>query len=65
MFWLVVFQFMMGFKMLENREQLQELLKIANQHARKQAKELGASIYDLKNNIREYASEKVAEMPFF
>ncbi len=30
--------------MFENREQLQEILKKANQYARKQAKESGASI---------------------
>ncbi|MGO4531068.1 hypothetical protein AB4Z30_18445 [Paenibacillus sp. 2TAF8] len=30
--------------MFENREQLQEILKKANQHARKQAKESGASM---------------------
>ncbi|NEU62685.1 hypothetical protein [Paenibacillus sp. ALJ109b] len=38
--------------MLENREQLQEILNKANQHARKQAKESGASIYYIKNNKR-------------
>jgi len=38
--------------MLSNREQLQEILKKANQHARKQAKESGASIYYIKNNKR-------------
>ncbi|MDT0125519.1 hypothetical protein Q9R46_22815 [Paenibacillus sp. RRE4] len=38
--------------MFETREQLQEILKKANQHARKQAKESGASIYYIKNNKR-------------
>ncbi|MFE6078940.1 hypothetical protein ACFVQB_31280 [Paenibacillus sp. NPDC057886] len=38
--------------MFENREQLQEILKKANQYARKQAKESGASIYYIKNNKR-------------
>ncbi|WP_339258250.1 hypothetical protein MKZ12_00960 [Paenibacillus sp. FSL R5-0713] len=38
--------------MFENREQLQGILKKANQHARKQAKESGASIYYIKNNKR-------------
>lgn len=38
--------------MFENREQLQEILKKANKHARKQAKESGASIYYIKNNKR-------------
>ncbi|SFS99027.1 hypothetical protein [Paenibacillus sp. 453mf] len=38
--------------MVVNREQLQEVLKKANQHARKQAKDLGASIYYIKNNKR-------------
>ncbi|MGC5776493.1 hypothetical protein [Paenibacillus pabuli] len=38
--------------MFANREQLQEILKKANQHAKKQAKESGASIYYIKNNKR-------------
>jgi len=38
--------------MVANREQLQEILKKANQHARKQAKQSGASIYYIKNNKR-------------
>lgn len=38
--------------MFVNREQLQEVLKKANQHARKQARESGASIYYIKNNKR-------------
>ncbi|MFP4974953.1 hypothetical protein ACE6ED_06060 [Paenibacillus sp. CN-4] len=38
--------------MVVNREQLQEILKKANQYARKQAKESGASIYYIKNNKR-------------
>ncbi|MFB8378023.1 hypothetical protein [Paenibacillus taichungensis] len=38
--------------MLENREQLQVILNRASQHARKQAKESGASIYYIKNNKR-------------
>ncbi len=52
--------------MLENREQLQEILKKANQHARKQAKELGASIYYIKNNkrIREDAAGNQFEIRF-
>ncbi|CAI6084948.1 hypothetical protein PAECIP112173_04457 [Paenibacillus sp. JJ-100] len=52
--------------MIENREQLQEILKKANQHARKQAKELGASIYYIKNNkrIREDAEGNKFEITF-
>gem|GEM_PF-1293292 len=52
--------------MLENREQLQEILKKANQHARRQAKELGASIYYIKNNkrIREDAEGNQFEIRF-
>ncbi|WP_084777997.1 hypothetical protein [Saccharibacillus sacchari] len=52
--------------MLENREQLQEILKKANQYARKQAKESGASIYYIKNNkrIREDAEGKQFEIRF-
>lgn len=38
--------------MIENREQLQEILKKANQHARQQAKKSGAFIYYRKNNKR-------------
>lgn len=38
--------------MVANREQLQEILKKANQHACKQARESGASIYYIKNNKR-------------
>lgn len=38
--------------MFVNREQLQKVLKKANQHARKQARESGASIYYIKNNKR-------------
>ncbi|CAH1220116.1 hypothetical protein ACE41H_23010 [Paenibacillus enshidis] len=52
--------------MLSNREQLQEILKKANQHARKQAKESGASIYYIKNNkrIREDAEGNKFEIVF-
>lgn len=52
--------------MLSNREQLQEILKKANQHARKQAKESGASIYYMKNNkrIREDAEGNKFEIVF-
>ncbi|OMF10611.1 hypothetical protein BK131_23640 [Paenibacillus amylolyticus] len=52
--------------MLENREQLQEILKKANQHARKQAKESGASIYYIKNNkrVREDAEGNKFEIIF-
>lgn len=35
-----------------NREQLQEILNKANQHALKQARESGASVYYIKNNKR-------------
>jgi len=51
---------------LGNREQLQEILKKANQHARKQAKELGASIYYIKNNkrVREDAEGNKFEIIF-
>ncbi|GGG14042.1 hypothetical protein [Paenibacillus aceti] len=38
--------------MFSNREQLQEILRKANQYARKQARESGASIYYMKNNKR-------------
>ncbi|WP_458120507.1 hypothetical protein [Paenibacillus sp. Z6-24] len=49
-----------------NREQLQEILKRANQHARKQAKDLGASIYYIKNNkrVREDAEGNKFEIVF-
>ncbi|GGJ05244.1 hypothetical protein [Paenibacillus hunanensis] len=52
--------------MLNNREQLQEILKKANQHARKQAKESGASIYYMKNNkrVREDANGNKFEIVF-
>ncbi|WP_340031617.1 hypothetical protein NSQ20_00955 [Paenibacillus sp. FSL K6-1122] len=52
--------------MLGNREQLQEILKKANQHARKQAKESGASIYYIKNNkrVREDAAGNKFEITF-
>lgn len=53
-------------KMLENREQLQEILNKANQYARKQAQELGASIYYIKNNkrVREDAEGNKFEIVF-
>ncbi|NMO97633.1 hypothetical protein [Paenibacillus lemnae] len=52
--------------MLNNREQLQEILKKANQHALKQAKESGASIYYIKNNkrVREDAEGNKFEIIF-
>nr|WP_154959903.1 hypothetical protein [Paenibacillus xylanexedens] len=52
--------------MFETREQLQEILKKANQHARKQAKESGASIYYIKNNkrVREDAEGNKYEIIF-
>lgn len=52
--------------MFENREKLQEILKKANQHARKQAKESGASIYYIKNNkrVREDAEGNKFEIIF-
>ncbi|MCG7386019.1 MULTISPECIES: hypothetical protein [Paenibacillus] len=52
--------------MFETREQLQEILKKANQHARKQAKESGASIYYIKNNkrVREDAAGNKFEIIF-
>ncbi|WP_338552472.1 hypothetical protein [Paenibacillus sp. KS-LC4] len=52
--------------MLENREQLQEILKKANQYARKQAKDSGASIYYIKNNkrVREDAEGNKFEIIF-
>lgn len=52
--------------MFETREQLQEILNKANQHARKQAKESGASIYYIKNNkrVREDAEGNKFEIIF-
>ncbi|MEK4371337.1 hypothetical protein [Paenibacillus sp. FSL R5-0473] len=52
--------------MFTNREQLQEILNKANQHARKQAKESGASIYYIKNNkrVREDAEGNKFEIIF-
>ncbi|GKS12098.1 MULTISPECIES: hypothetical protein [Paenibacillus] len=52
--------------MFANREQLQEVLKKANQHARKQARESGASIYYIKNNkrVREDAEGNKFEIVF-
>jgi Asp-tRNA(Asn)/Glu-tRNA(Gln) amidotransferase C subunit len=52
--------------MFETREQLQEILNKANQHARKQAKESGASIYYIKNNkrVREDAAGNKFEIIF-
>nr|WP_154896773.1 hypothetical protein [Paenibacillus xylanexedens] len=52
--------------MFVDRKQLQEILKKANQHARKQAKESGASIYYIKNNrrIREDAEGNKFEIIF-
>lgn len=52
--------------MFENREQLHEVLKKANQHARKRAKESGASIYYIKNNkrVREDAEGNKFEIIF-
>ncbi|MDT0124578.1 hypothetical protein Q9R46_18090 [Paenibacillus sp. RRE4] len=52
--------------MFENREQLQEILKKANQHARKRAKESGVSIYYIKGNkrIREDAEGNKFEIVF-
>ncbi|MGX1832390.1 hypothetical protein ACWIE6_29595 [Paenibacillus taichungensis] len=49
-----------------NREQLQDILMRANQHARKQARELGASIYYIKDNkrIREDAEGNMFEISF-
>jgi len=38
--------------MSASREDLQEILKKANQYARAQAKKSGASIYYIKNNKR-------------
>ncbi|MCG7379916.1 hypothetical protein MH215_23215 [Paenibacillus sp. ACRSA] len=52
--------------MFTNRKQLHEILKKANQHARKQAKESGASIYYIKNNkrVREDAEGNKFEIIF-
>ncbi|WP_405142758.1 hypothetical protein MHI48_00975 [Paenibacillus sp. FSL H7-0942] len=52
--------------MFTNQEQLQEILKKANQHARKQAIESGASIYYIKNNkrVREDAEGNKFEIIF-
>lgn len=38
--------------MAVDREQLQNILKKANQRARQQAKQAGASLYYIKNNRR-------------
>lgn len=55
-----------GLKLSVNRKQLQQILKKANQHARKQAKESGASIYYMKNNkrVREDANGNKFEIVF-
>lgn len=55
-----------GLKLSVNRKQLQEILKKANQHARKQAKDSGASIYYMKNNkrVREDANGNKFEIVF-
>lgn len=52
--------------MFVDRKQLQEILKKANQHARKQAKESGTSIYYIKSNrhIREDAEGNKFEIIF-
>ncbi|WP_339190345.1 hypothetical protein MKX33_09945 [Paenibacillus sp. FSL R5-0490] len=52
--------------MFTNRKQLQEILNKASQHARKQAKESGASIYYIKNNkrVREDAEGNKFEIVF-
>jgi len=52
--------------MAVDREQLQNILKKANQRARQQAKQSGASIYYIKNNkrIREDASGNKFEIFF-
>ncbi len=52
--------------MLPEREELQRLLKKANQHAVSQAKKLGASIYYIENDkrIREDASGRKFEITF-
>ncbi|WP_334074081.1 MULTISPECIES: hypothetical protein [Paenibacillus] len=52
--------------MAVDREQLQNILKKANQRAREQAKQSGASIYYIKNNrrIREDAGGNKFEIIF-
>lgn len=52
--------------MFTNREQLHEVLKKANEHARKRARESGASIYYIKNNkrVREDAEGNKFEIVF-
>ncbi|MDO3411494.1 hypothetical protein QWJ34_17145 [Saccharibacillus sp. CPCC 101409] len=52
--------------MMTDRDQLQEILKKANQYARKQAKESGVSLYYMKDNkrIREDAQGKKFEIIF-
>lgn len=52
--------------MFENREQLQEILKKANQHAKQQAKESGASIYYIinKKRVREDAEGNKFEIVY-
>lgn len=52
--------------MIINRTQLQEILIKAHQHARLQAKEVGASIYYIKDNkrIREDAQGRKFEITF-
>ncbi|WP_044480626.1 hypothetical protein [Paenibacillus antibioticophila] len=52
--------------MAVNREQLQNILRKANQLARQQAKQSGASIYYIKNNrrIREDAKGNKFEIIF-
>ncbi|MNW52231.1 hypothetical protein D3C74_297440 [compost metagenome] len=52
--------------MFTNREQLHEVLKKANQDARKRARESGASIYYIKNNkrVREDAEGNKFEIVF-
>ncbi|EHS58066.1 MULTISPECIES: hypothetical protein [Paenibacillus] len=49
-----------------NREELQRILKQANEFARKQAKEAGASIYYIKNGkrVREDANGQKYEIVF-
>ncbi|MNJ01606.1 hypothetical protein D3C81_2205920 [compost metagenome] len=52
--------------MAVDREQLQNILKKANQRARQQAKQSGASLYYIKNNrrIREDADGNKFEIIF-
>lgn len=52
--------------MAVDREQLQNILRKANQRARQQAKQSGASIYYIKNNkrIREDAKGNKFEIIF-